>query len=325
MHDELISVIVPAYNCAQWLPATLDSLLAQTYTNLEIIVVDDGSKDETGAIIDHYVRLDSRVRGIHQKNGGVTSARLRGVQEATGDWIGFADGDDVLEPDMLQHLMDNARKFCADISHCGFSVHYPDNSLELMHGTGILKEQDQVTGLRDLLAEELVEPSLCTKIFRKRLFCGLEEKMPRELKNNEDMLMNFYLFEQAGTSVFEDICLYRYLIHHGSASRRKLNNHLIYDPIRVRRIILDHCESEIKDDARRALARICLVSYRQLVMEDKTLFAEDRKKVRSLIAEQLPDMASLSLRNKLLVRMIVQTPWIFELLYPLAAIILGRE
>lgn len=325
MYDELISVIVPAYNCARWLPKCLDSVLKQSYPYLEIIVVNDGSKDETGTIIDDYARLDSRVRGIHQENGGVTAARLRGVREATGDWIGFADGDDVLELQMFQHLMENAQNHGADIAHCGFSVHHPNGMVEHLHGSGILKEQDHLTGLRDLLEEAVVEPSLCTKLYRKALFRDLEEKMPRELKNNEDMLMNYFLFSKAEKAVFEDTCLYHYLIHPGSASRSKLNEHIIYDPIRVRQMILDVCDPELKEDAYRAMVRICLVSYRQLVMADRKKYANDRKRVRSLIAEHLPDMASLSLRNKLLVRMIARTPWLFELLYPLAAIILGRE
>ena len=324
MHDELISVIVPAYNCAQWLPGTLDSLLTQTYSNLEIIVVNDGSKDETAEIIDRYTRMDSRIRGIHQENGGVTAARLRGVREAVGEWIGFADGDDILEPDMLRHLMENAMKYGADISHCGFSVHHPDNSVEYMHGTGALKVQSHVTGLQDLLAEALVEPSLCTKLFRRRLFRGLEEKMPRELKNNEDMLMNYYLFEQADTSVFEDICLYRYLLHPGSASRRKLNDHLIYDPIRVRQIILDHCEPDMREDARRALARMCLVSYRQLVVEPGREYRGDLKKVRSLIRQQLPHADMLPRRNRLLVHLISGAPWMFDCMFRVYACLTGK-
>ena len=85
--------------------ATMDSIAAQTYENIEIVVVDDGSKDGTGAVIDAYAAKDSRIKAIHKENGGVSSARLRGVAEASGQWIGFVDGDDYIEPDMYERLL----------------------------------------------------------------------------------------------------------------------------------------------------------------------------------------------------------------------------
>ena len=93
----------------------------------------------------------------------------------------------------------------------------------------------------------------------------------------------------------------------------------------MRQIILDQCAPEMRDDARRALARMCLVSYRQIVMEDRKEYAEDLKKVRALIAEQLPYAAVIPLRNRMLIRMIAAAPWMFDFLYPIAARILGRE
>ncbi len=325
MDKELISVVVPAYNSAPWLGACLDSLLAQTHGTLEIIVVDDGSKDDTWQILADYAARDSRIHPIHKENGGVTSARLRGVRESTGQWIGFVDGDDVLEPEMYERLLTNALTHSAEISHCGFQINYPDGGIEYQHATGILKVQDRETALRDLLEEKIVEPSLCSKLFRRELFAQLEEKMDPSVKNNEDMLMNYYLFAQAGTAVFEDVCPYHYLIHPGSASRRKLNQHLIYDPIRVRQIILDHCTMDLKDDARRALARMCLVSYRQLVLESAAEYREDLKKVRGLIRQQLPHAALLPKRNGMLVRLISAAPWAFDGAFRIFARLTGKE
>lgn len=312
MNEELISVIVPAYNCAAWLPGCLDSLLAQTYSNLEIVAVNDGSSDRTGEILEEYAARDSRIRPIHKENGGVTSARLRGVKEARGRWIGFADGDDEAEPEMFERLLRNAREYDADISHCGFRVLYPDGNEEFLHNTGELRIQDRQTALRDLLEEKIVEPSLCSKLFRRELFAELDQIMDPSVKNNEDMLMNYYLFSQADRAVFEDFCPYHYLIHPGSASRKKLDEHMIYDPIRVRRIILEHCAPEIRDEARRALARMCLVSYRQLVLEPKEEYREDLRKVRERIRQQLPYAAVLPKRNELLVRLISAAPWVFD-------------
>lgn len=108
--NNLISVIVPAYNIAPWLSRCLDSILAQTYKNLEIIVIDDGSTDGTSQIIDEYVKKDSRIVAIHQKNAGLVAVRNRGIEIAKGDWIGFVDGDDAIDLDMYARVHVKGRK-----------------------------------------------------------------------------------------------------------------------------------------------------------------------------------------------------------------------
>ena len=102
---DTISVIVPAYNIGSYLGRSLDSLLAQTYPSLEIIVVDDGSTDNTAEVMGAYAAKSEKIRTIFKENGGVTLARLRGVQESTGDWIAFMDGDDYVEPQMYARLL----------------------------------------------------------------------------------------------------------------------------------------------------------------------------------------------------------------------------
>lgn len=320
-----ISVVVPAYNVGPWLGQCLDSLLSQTYKNLEIIVVNDGSTDDTGAVLADYAARNPSIIVIEQENSGVTTARLRGVSVASGEWIGFCDGDDQVDPDMFARLMENAKAYDVDISHCGFRLEYPDGRVEPHFGTGAVKLQDRQTALRDLLEERIVEPSLCSKLFRRSLFAGLEQKMDPTLKNNEDMLMNFYLFSQGEKAVFEDVCLYHYQIHPGSASRRRLNACLIYDPIRVRQIILERCPEEVQTDARRALARMCLLSYRQLVLEKDERYQKDIQAVRALIGQQRPFVSVLPKRNGLLIRLICVAPWVFDCAYRVFARLTEKE
>lgn len=319
-----ISVIVPTYNNAPWLPRCLDSILAQSYRNLEVIVVDDGSTDDTAAILQEYTGKDSRIYPIRKTNGGVTSARLRGVAEATGDWIGFVDGDDTIEPQMYARLMENARNYDADISHCGHRMVYPDGRVQYYYNSGILKQQDHVTALRDLLEETLVEPGLCNKLYKRELFDGLEHRMDLTIKNYEDQLMNFYLFSGAKASIFEDVCPYHYQIRQGSASRRRLNEHLIYDPIRVKQIILDACGEALREDALRALTATCLYVYAKLALERDAEFDIHRAKVRQMILEQKPYLHLQTRRNALLVRMVCHTPWLFRLVYRAYAFILNK-
>lgn len=158
--NEKISIIIPVYNLEKYIKRTAESVLKQTYTNIEVIIVDDGSSDESWKIIQKIADKDNRVIPIHQENGGVTSARLKGVRRSTGEWIGFVDGDDEIESDMYEILLNNAKKYNADISHCGYQMIFEDGRVNYFHNTGCLVQQDRTTGLKDLLDGSLVEPGL---------------------------------------------------------------------------------------------------------------------------------------------------------------------
>lgn len=316
MNENMISVIIPSYNSAPWLPRCLDSLLAQTWKNMEIIVVNDGSTDNTCQVMEAYTSRYDHVRLVTKKNGGEYAARITGVEHAQGNWIAFVDSDDEAEPWMYERLLENALKYDADISHCGFKVVYPNGKVEYQQNTGKVYLQDRNTGLRDLLEEVIMENGLPGKLYKKSLFPGIKEQMDFSIVNNGDMLMNYYLFEKAEKLVLDDVCPYHYLIREGSASRKKLNLHIIYDPIRVRQILVEHASPEMKDDARRALARMCLISYRRLAMEKGREYDPDRKKVEELIRQQLPYVDLLPGRNALLIKLISKAPWVFNLLYP---------
>lgn len=310
-----LSVIIPNYNNAPWLPRCLDSVLNQTFRDLEILLVDDGSSDDSEAVIRAYAQKDSRVRPVFQENGGVTAARLAGLALAEGEWITFVDSDDVIEPDMYQRLLDSAAACGADISHCGQKMVYPDGRIVYYYNTGDRWEQDNLTGLRELLEEKKIEPGLCNKVYRRTLFEGLPEQMDRSIKNNEDFLMNYYLFSKANKSVFEDFCPYQYLIREGSASQRKLNEHLIYDPIRVKQIILERCRPELEEDVRRAMAATSLFAYAQLCRGMDQAYEQDRRNVRGIIRQQRKFSRMLPLKNMLMVWIISYTPWVFHGVY----------
>ena len=119
--EPLISVIVPVYNVEKYLPKCLDSLLAQTWQELEVIVVDDGSPDNSWDIMQEYARRDSRVRLIRQKNGGLSAARNAGVEAAQGEWIGFLDSDDYVAPEMYETLYRAAVERDAQMAVCNFT------------------------------------------------------------------------------------------------------------------------------------------------------------------------------------------------------------
>ncbi len=121
--SELVSIVIPVYNVRPYIEEALNSVINQTYTKLEIIVVDDGSKDGSGKICDRYAKLDSRIIVIHQRNKGLSSARNLGIDRATGQVIAFLDADDAYHVDMIAKLLDVMRSSNADIVVCDFSTH----------------------------------------------------------------------------------------------------------------------------------------------------------------------------------------------------------
>ena len=245
MNDIKISIIVPAYNIEQYVVNTVHSICAQTHRNLEIILVNDGSKDSTPQILDQLSAEDERVKVLHKENGGVTKARLAGVEIATGEWIGFVDGDDYIEPHMYEMLLKNAVKYKADISHCGYQMVFPSRT-DFYYGTGRLAEQDKKTGLKDLLEGSFIEPGLWNKLFHKTLFHSLlqNRQMDLSIKNTEDLLMNYYLFSEAQKSVFVDECPYHYLLRKNSAATSPINKHKLEDPLKVLKIIKENVNDE---------------------------------------------------------------------------------
>lgn len=285
--DHKISIIIPAYNIENYLCATLDSVLEQTYENIEVIVVNDGSRDGTGIIIDDYAKRDSRIKAIHKENGGVTSARLKGVSEATGEWIGFVDGDDYIEPEMYQRLLSNALECNAEISHCGYQMVFPDGHVDFYYNTDRIVNQTGKQGCFDLLESSFVEPGLWNKLYRRDLFAGSHEWMDPSIKINEDLLMNYYLFNRACTAVFEDICPYHYVLRKGSAATSKLNINKLRDPLKVLHIIMNDVNEELYPAIVPKLTRQLIAGATMALQDQKELIAPYRRETRKELRARL--------------------------------------
>lgn len=266
-NENIISVIVPAFNVANWISNCIESILMQSFDNLQIVIVDDGSTDETGKLVDSYaLRYPDRIKAIHTINRGVTNARMTGVSEAEGNWIGFVDGDDEIERDMYERLLRNAIKYSSDISHCGYQICV--NGGERIHkfyDTGKIVIQNRIDGLRDLIVGDYVEPSLCNKLFKRELFYVMMDKgkMMRDLHYQEDYLMNYLLFSESKRAVYEDFCPYHYIARKGSVSRMNLigNSHRLLDPIRASAFILRDAQQDIKIIAMKRYLANCMNAY----------------------------------------------------------------
>ncbi len=283
MKNAVVSIIIPAYNIENYIEKTLDSVLVQTYGNLEVIIVNDGSKDNTASIIDSFAQKDSRIKVIHKENGGVTSARLAGISVATGDYIGFVDGDDYIEPNMFELLVNNAIKYNADISHCGYQMVFP-NRVDYYYNTGKIVEQDNIKGINDLLRGEFIEPGLVNKLYRRDLVKSFVESdiMDKSIKINEDLLMNYYLFKSAKKSVFQDVCPYHYMVRKGSAATSAINEHKLKNPLTVWKTIYKNIDynNELSALAYQAVVRKMIDIATISAKANKSLIKPYRKKVR---------------------------------------------
>ena len=285
-----ISVIIPVYNIKDYIERAVKSVLAQTYTNIELVLVDDGSTDGSSELLDQLCRTDNRIIVLHKENGGVTSARLYGTSKATGNWIGFVDGDDVIEPDMYERLLSNALKYNADISHCGYQMCFPDRT-DFYYNTGKILIQDHETAQVDIVEGKFVEPSLCNKLFRNSLLDKLlqSRKMDRDLRYMEDLLMNYYLFSYATISVYEDFCPYYYMIHKGSAMTTDVNIEKLEDPLAVfKEIYADSSILKIREMAEKRIISYLIKLSSMKVGKSNQSISILRDHARKELKEKIP-------------------------------------
>lgn len=224
MEEVKISVIVPVYKVEPYLRKCLDSILGQTYRDLEIVLVDDGSPDNCGAICDEYAAGDERIKVIHKENGGLSSARNAALDIVTGDYIGFVDSDDWVELDMFEYLLSGIQRHHADIAVCGMTEVYPDDQKEISWDRELVLNTEQA--IAALLGPEPMENYVCNKLWKKELFQTI--RFPVGC-NYEDIATTYRLFELADKIVCLPLCKYLYLQRTDSiVGGRSLKNKLDY-------------------------------------------------------------------------------------------------
>ena len=170
---EKISVIVPVYNVEQYLERCVDSIINQTYTNLEIILVNDGSTDNSGKLCDELAKKDERIRVIHKENGGLSDARNRGIDEAESDLVGFIDSDDYIDSDMYEVLLKNLNNTDADLSMCALYDVY-NNTPEAQVANKETWELSSEQAIKMVMEAKILSVTAVNKLYRKSLFSDLK-------------------------------------------------------------------------------------------------------------------------------------------------------
>lgn len=227
----LISVIVPVYNVEAYLPACVDSILSQTFEDFELILIDDGSPDNCGAICDAYARKDARIRVIHQENGGLSAARNTGLDAAAGECITFVDSDDVISTDFLEVLYTALVQNNTEVSCCKFLEFENDQSfsrsalLPSQSSMRIMTGQDAVLCIYNGIPG--IGINACAKLYSKKLFH--ERRFPVG-KIHEDQALVPKVVYAANAVAMVDKVLYGYRAREESITSATFSNRR-YDDI----------------------------------------------------------------------------------------------
>lgn len=227
-----VSIVIPVYNMQTYLDKCMQSVLAQSLTDIEILLVDDGSSDASPAMCDDYAKKDSRVRALHKPNGGLTSAWKRGSQEATGDYIGYIDSDDYIENDMFERLYERAVATDADIVCCGLTHLYEDDperrwSEQMEFATDSLQKEELTTLVYPTLINDgsffgrRLQPNRVTKLVKADLVKRNLEMCADEVSIGEDYQFSLCMFLDAQrVEIIRDYFPYYYYMNGASMTMR---------------------------------------------------------------------------------------------------------
>ena len=292
--DKLISIIVPIYNIEIYLSRCVDSIINQCYTNLEIILVDDGSTDSCGMMCDSYKEQDSRIVVIHKANGGLSSARNAGLDVAQGEYIGFVDGDDYIEPDMYEKLYYFCSQNELDIV-CARFCECIDGKDHLENYTGTSKIDLGSRLYCDALLERngaKITSSVWDRLYKKEMFEGI--RFP-EGKLYEDIVITPTLFLNAGKCGYIDSLVYHYTIRSdsimglGGKNKKEFSDRILSDFIPQAKtkidLLYENKQSEAAEQCRFSLWQGILKFYCQVYK--RTEYKQQKEKLFNLLKQDL--------------------------------------
>ena len=216
---EKISVIVPVYNVEQYLERCVDSIINQTYTNLEIILVNDGSTDNSGKLCDELAKKDERIRVIHKENGGLSDARNRGIDESESDLVGFIDSDDYIDSDMYEVLLKNLNDTDADLSMCSLYDVY-NNTPEAQVTNKETWELSSEQAIKMVMEAKILSVTAVNKLYRKSLFTDLKFEVG---KIAEDAFIMIKLLDKCEKIVATNEKKYYYVHRENSITTQKFS------------------------------------------------------------------------------------------------------
>lgn len=282
----MISVIIPVYNVEPYLRKCLDSVVNQTYKDLEILIIDDGSTDGSGSICDEYAS-DQRVHVFHTENRGLSCARNLGLDEAKGEWIGFVDSDDWIEPDMYEVLIDRALETGADVVECGVFWEYPEKTVEQV------RKELSMSGMEAI--EKLLHRELYNAVWNKLWKCQCFDhiRFPAG-RICEDIATTYLVFSAVNCVNSSSACKYHYLRRGSSLSMKYdmanlagywLSNKERYDFLRGRVDEID--ERELRRQCSLAVVRTW-AHYYDCTTEERNSYHGTVREMNAFVRQNIP-------------------------------------
>lgn len=281
--SDKVTIIIPIYNTEKYLDQCLNSVINQTYENLEIILIDDGSKDNSAEIAKHYEQIDKRVWLFQQENAGVSAARNAAMELATGEYVLMVDSDDWIEPEMVRTLVENIQTTGADISCCQYDK-------MVRSDIGILEKWEQHQALKAFIGHQKINGSLVNKLIKRDMLEGLH--FDSSIKYGEDALFFWKVLLRASSLCITNRVLYHVVMHNDSASGGgfkpiRMQSHIVWQ-----RISQDaqQMNPEYYKLAKAQLGKMAFDSWLMMMIshyENKEYERECRKLVRGNLKDML--------------------------------------
>lgn len=291
IENNLISVIVPIYKVEKFLDKCVKSIVNQTYFNLEIILVDDGSPDNCPAICDKWGEKDNRIRVVHKKNGGLSDARNAGLNIATGEYVVFIDSDDWIESSMIEKLYVLLMKCNADIAECGVCyVTENGNELKKDVNVGGIQELSKIEALKLLISTNQVRQTVWNKLYKRSV---IEKNSFVVGKTHEDEFWTYKVIDNAEKIVVTDDVLYNYVQRNGSIVNSDYSvKRLDGLEARVERMKYLSKYPELGQELKKSVWFTCMYHYQCAL---KYLNGEEKEKIKNVIISYKKQISKLSI------------------------------
>lgn len=294
--DRLVSIIVPIYNVEIYLKRCIQSLVNQSYSHIEIILVNDGSTDRCEDICLAYKQLDNRIKYVKKKNGGLSSARNKGIDSSKGDYLVFVDSDDYIDEKMIEKLLYFALKEDADIVECSYYEVLNNAEKKIVSSKKIFTKEEAI---ESLIENTAITPIAWNKIYTRRLFNQIRYK---ENIYHEDEEIIIKLLSASNRIVKISDCLYFYVIRSGSIINSKLNvAHFDIIPIMKNRITFlqkINCSEKLINLSKARLSNIYNELYARIYLSNNNGFDEQLKSIKKERSEQIKDVLKSNINYK---------------------------
>lgn len=312
MKNSKVSIIVPVYKVENYLNKCIQSITDQTYKNLEIILVDDGSPDNCPQLCDNWAKQDSRIKVIHINNSGVAAARNAGLKVATGEYIGFVDSDDWIDKDMYEFLL-NYMCDGIDIVRCSYRKIEQDIPEEFCND-GKKETLNSDEFLVKLFTNNILNSNCWCKLYRRSIIGDI--KFPENIKIGEDHYFNYLIAKNADKIFTVNESKYNYLIRSSSVTNKTdINNWL--QNVKLHKLIF---ESEKNNNETKVYAAECFANWVldliALCIKSNKIETKEYAVIRNILNTSFKDLNHLPLNKKLKVKLILAkyTPVIYNII-----------